>query len=556
VVNAAAAKYSRTVATEMYGPGRIYGYAWGGSGGAFKTISGFENTDAWDGAVPYVIGSPMAIPSVFTVRIYAMRMLWDKFPSILDAVEPGGSGDMYRDLNSEQKEALQEVTRMGFPPTAWFNYKTLGEGAFPILFNLVRAQDPTYFKSDFWTVPGYQGTNPPKSLQQARVQLKTKITKIISTGKGDEAPKARAGVDTAWNQFQADAPYVFEVESVPSETLRDAFMLIQSGEGAGKDVAIAKIVGNTVVPGVNPFAGDNTQLLKSIKVGDEVQIDNSDALAAQYYHRYQVPTPDFYVWDQFRGSDGKPLYPQRPKLIGPMITYGGAGSLQSGKFKGKMIVVESLMDQDALPWQADWYRTKVKENLGPQLDDNFRLWFTDHAVHGDEYPPVDPTRVVSYLGVLYQALRDVSAWVEKGVPPPPSTSYKVVDGQIVVPKTASERHGIQPVVSVTANGAVRTEVSVGKSVKFSATIELPPNTGKIVGAEWDFEGEGTYPVVQQLSEGKSNDSGSQVTLTTSHSFSKPGTYFPVLRASSQREGNASTVFARVQNLGRVRVVVR
>ncbi len=86
---------------------------------------------------------------------------------------------------------------MGFPPTAWFNYKTLGEGAFPILFNLVRAQDPTYFKSDFWTVPGYQGTNPPKSLQQARVQLKTKVTKIISTSKGDEAPKARAGVDTA-----------------------------------------------------------------------------------------------------------------------------------------------------------------------------------------------------------------------------------------------------------------------------------------------------------------------------------------------------------------------
>ncbi len=80
VVNAAAAKYSRTVATEMYGPGRIYGYAWGGSGGSFKTISGFENTDVGDGAVPYVIGSPMAIPSVFTVRIYAMRMLWDKFP--------------------------------------------------------------------------------------------------------------------------------------------------------------------------------------------------------------------------------------------------------------------------------------------------------------------------------------------------------------------------------------------------------------------------------------------------------------------------------------------
>jgi len=214
------------------------------------------------------------------------------------------------------------------------------------------------------------------------------------------------------------------------------------------------------------------------------------------------------------------------------------------------------MDQDAFPWQADWYRTQVKENLGPQLDNSFRLWFTDHAVHGDEYPPVDPTRLVSYLGVLYQALRDLSAWVEKGIPPPPSTTYKVVDGQIVVPATADERLGIQPVVSLAANGAVRADVSAGQPVKFSATIELPPNTGKIVGAEWDFEGAGTFPVVQQISEGKSNASGSRVTLTMTHSFTKPGTYFPVLRASSRREGDASEAFARVQNLGRVRVVVK
>jgi hypothetical protein len=93
-------------------------------------------------------------------------------------------------------------------------------------------------------------------------------------------------------------------------------------------------------------------------------------------------------------------------------------------------------------------------------------------------------------------------------------------------------------------------------VTFLATIELPPGTGKIVGAEWDFEGEGTYPVVQPISEGKSNAEGSLVSLTMTHSFPKPGTYFPVLRASSQRDGNASAIFARVQNLGRVRVVVK
>jgi hypothetical protein len=121
-------------------------------------------------------------------------------------------------------------------------------------------------------------------------------------------------------------------------------------------------------------------------------------------------------------------------LIGPMVT--GAGSVQSGRFKGKMIVVESLMDQDAFPWQADWYRTKVKDALGEHLDDNFRLWFTEHAIHGDDAG--NTTHTVSYVSSLHQALRDVSAWVEKGVPPPPSTSYKIVDGQVQVPPAAAE----------------------------------------------------------------------------------------------------------------------
>ena len=115
LVNAAAARYSRKVAAEMYGPHRTYGYAYGGSGGAFKTISGFENSDAWDGVVPYVIGTPEAIPNVFTVRVLALQVLHDKFPSILDAVEPGGSGDMYAGLNEEEKGALRGSHANGIP---------------------------------------------------------------------------------------------------------------------------------------------------------------------------------------------------------------------------------------------------------------------------------------------------------------------------------------------------------------------------------------------------------------------------------------------------------
>ena len=553
-VNAAAAKYSRILAAQMYGPHRPYGYAWGGSGGGFKTISGFENTDAWDGAVPYVIGSPEAIPNVFTARIFALRVLKDRFPSIVDALEPGGSGDMYRDLNQEEQDVLREVTRMGFPPQGWFNYKTIGLGAFPVLFGAIRQMDHAYFE-EFWKVPGYLGSNPPQSLLHARIQHKTTVKKIV-TAADPEARSALGGVDTAWQQLKAQAPVGYQLEDIPTGNLEGALLIVKSGEAAGKDLPVGKVVGDVVFIGINPFGGDTSQLLNAIKVGDHVVIDNSDFLAVETYHRHQVPTPDFYVWDQFRGPGGKPIYPQRPKLLGPMITYGGSGSLQSGRFKGKMIVVESLMDQDAFPWQADWYRSKVTAALGDRLDDSFRLWFTEHALHGDQEKQEDPTHTVSYLGILQQALRDLSAWVEKGVEPPPSTGYKVIDGQVVVPATAVERRGIQPLVTLTANGGPRADVHVDQPVNLSATVELPPHTGKIVAAEWDFEGEGTFSVVQKIKESNSNRSGTGVTLTISHTYSKPGTYFPALRATSQRQGDANTRYARIHNLGRVRVVVK
>ncbi len=160
--NAASAQFSRVVAKKIYGGGRPFGYCFGGSGGAYRTVGGIENTDGvWDGAVPYVLGSPMAIPNVFTVRMYAMRVLHDKFPQIIDALEPGGSGDMYKGLNMEEKEALQEVTKMGFPPQSWFGYKTMGIHGFLVLYQGVVGADRKYFDSDFWNKPGYLGYNPP-----------------------------------------------------------------------------------------------------------------------------------------------------------------------------------------------------------------------------------------------------------------------------------------------------------------------------------------------------------------------------------------------------------
>ena len=238
-------------------------------------------------------------------------------------------------------------------------------------------------------------------------------------------------------------------------------------------------------------------------------------------------------------------------LLGPLFVNATAGSLQTGVFKGKMILVESLWDREAMPWQADWYRKRVEANLGKRTDESFRVWHTDHALHGDSAEQEDPTRTVSYLGVLHQALRDLSQWVEKGVAPPASTSYRIDDGQVVVPVSAKARHGVQPVATVTANGGAKAVVRSGQPVRFTARVEVPPGVGKIVSAEWDFEGAGTFPVKVQLS-GAPN---AKLTLQTNHAFTKPGVYFPALRVASERNGDAKTPHARIQNLGRVRVLV-
>lgn len=246
--------------------------------------------------------------------------------------------------------------------------------------------------------------------------------------------------------------------------------------------------------------------------------------------------------------------------MGPRYALGGTGSLQTGRFAGKMIVVEALLDEAAYPWQADWYRTQVERALGPRLNDQFRLWFVDRAMHTGPFPsrseprPARTTRVVPYVGVLQQALRDVSDWVEKGLPPPPSTGYEVVDGQVVVARGAAARKGIQPVVAVTANGGERAEVAVGELVAFEARIDVPAGAGVVVAADWDFEGAGDFPVSEPLQFVAPD--GSSVAVSARYAFDAPGTYFPALRAVSQRHGDAATRFARVQNLDRVRVVVR
>ena len=157
---------------------------------------------------------------------------------------------------------------------------------------------------------------------------------------------------------------------------------------------------------------------------------------------------------------------------------------------------------------ATWSRRRSATSI----DDRYRLWFVDHAMHtgADPMPgmvmpdtsPARRTRMVSYLGVLQQALRDVAAWVEHGVAPPSSTAYELVDGQVLVPATAAARRGVQPVVDLTVDGGAsgRGRRWAHRSA-FTAVVEVPPGAGAIVAAEWDFEGTGDYPLAEEGLDG-------------------------------------------------------
>lgn len=366
LANAASAQYSKNVAAGIYGKHRTYGYSFGGSGGAYRTIGGIEDTEGiWDGVVPFVVGSPMAIPNMFTVRMHAMRILNKKFFQIIDATEPGGSGNIYANLNEEEKSALLEVTKMGFPVKSWFGYETMGVHGFSAVYSGMKSVDPSYFE-DFWTKRGYLGFDKPESFEKYRLIKTSRIKKLIYE---DDAinlglvkkPKDNelGSADLAWKGQgkTGKLPVAFQLEDeLPQIDFLGGDLKINSGDFKNSIIQISKIQADYVVIGIGdyPYA-------EKLKTGEEVILDNSDFLAAQTYHRHQVPDSEYKVWNQFRNINGKPIYPQRPILIAPLFTQAAAGVLPTGNIKGKVIVVASLWDREAFPWNADWYANQVKK---------------------------------------------------------------------------------------------------------------------------------------------------------------------------------------------------
>ena len=571
--SAAVAEYGRKMAMEMYGCARPVGIVYGGSGGGYKTMACIENTDAWDGAVPYVIGSPVSLPNTITMHVQGERVMRHAFPKILDALDAGGSGDMYAGLTKDEADMLRELTNMGFPPMAWYPEAKgqFDEGSLPVLAPGVKMADPGYFK-DFWTVPGYLGADPESHASKDRLQFKAVVRRVHLPGAEEGADAAeiegRNGVDDAWKKMLTGGKDAWiEVDRLPEGEdlyLKGVNIIFRTGEAAGRQLVFGgmerdrELGGGFITLGMSFGADNPADILAKVKPGDELVLDNSDYIAIQSYYRHQVPDDlDFHAWDQFRNPDGTPALPQRASVMG--YTFTGTGTVQDGEIQGKVIVVQALMDESTCPWCGDWYRSKVREAKGNE--DNFRLYYMQRCMHGD-LESLGNNMVVNYKAALLQAVLDMAAWLQEGKKPLDTTVYSRSGGQIIEEPDPAKRFGMQAGVRLTANGEKCAHVKAGEEFVLRAEMTVPQGAGEITSVRYDFNDSWSYPTPAENlfpvegSFTRTEEGGiSGAVSEMKHSFEAPGTYFVSVRITSQRQGDAADPFTQVRNLDRVRVIV-
>ncbi|KAF2621076.1 hypothetical protein BU25DRAFT_435723 [Macroventuria anomochaeta] len=548
---AAAAKFSRTVASQYYGfsnstDRRIFGYIYGASGGSLQVVGAIENTfGVWDGGIAMVQAITASVGISHSLRAMMGLVLQNKSEEIEAALRPGGNGDPYASLNQVQRAILHELVLLGAPIAVLEDfYAASNRTRLAQLISAFTGLDPTYVEN-FWTKDGYLG------LEQSPL--------------GDLFRAAFVDVNTTVLDVERDSEGVPIAVHLGKLTNAKAFELDWDGLGYNFTVfsnesMIGTLLGRfNSTTSVASFGGiessnNNASSYPFITPNATLRLSNREWIAMHAWYRYQVPPLSedrgYIGYDQFRTADGSSVYPQRPLIAAPILAASSAGNANlSGSIKAKLIVLQNLMDIDALPWWAHWYRLQVEQSLGGDFTDSYRLWYNDHAAH-DEGPPLkaDQNLLVDYTGIYEHSLRDLSDWVEQGVAPAPNSNYTLrEDNSIKIPDVAVERGGIQPTVhvSISSDGSG----SVRQDVVLIAVAVAPPGTGKIVAVEWDFYSTGDF-VLKEVAE-----PAETVTMKMQFTYEEAGEYVVVVRATSQREGDGESLYGRASNLGRLYVSV-
>jgi hypothetical protein len=553
---AAATKVADAYASKLYGnAAKIYNYFWGCSGGGIVSMTAAENTSGvWDGVQVQCMG-PAGIAtyhSFFWQAHYTMAIPQAKRDAIAAAAAPGGTGDIYAGLNEEEKSVLNEFLAAGYPlPVIGNHFKNLIPLVDPID---IRIFDQTY-EDDFWSKPGYAGANPPNYLKSAKVDGWATITGIT---------RDATGMPTAIQFDPATLP--------PLGSIGDAYLeyWVYAADGKTRVIDPTRAMG---VPTDNKqrfsLLGDldtktglltmtgpikaglergspivnSPVLLKALRVGSQIRVNNRFILAMYYYPRYSN-IPGMRSYDQYRNADGSAKYPQRKDIS--VLAHANyrvmGGRIETGDIKNKTMIIEGMGDNLSWPIFNASYAEQVQRTLGmAKANEMMRFYLHDngrHAVGGGE------------PGVWQQSMQDLMAWAERGITPPPSTRYTIRNGQVIPAADAAARHGLQPVMNLTANGGSRAVVGVNQPVSLASKIEMPPHTGQIVQYSWTIDGKADPMTVVDKPQ-------PLVDVNRTMSFDKPGTYVVRLTVNGQRDGLVNPANQTLlQNWKEIQVVVQ
>ena len=246
----------------MYGTAPHHGYVWGGSGGGIHTIACLENEpEVYDGGVPFIAGSE-GIQQQWSAVGYWWLHCRHRRDEILDATSPGGSGDPFANLSHDEREALANVYRHGFPRGAeallWFG----------IVWMATISQGMDYY-DDFWTTPGYLGHDNPRSLDAVVLHEKAEVGRVIPLS---EAPPDNFMAQMTLAAGVPDQMYAIELR----EPLTDASQLlgcevrIVSGKAAGRRLVIDALDRDAMCA-----SGPITpELFDDVQSGDVIELDN------------------------------------------------------------------------------------------------------------------------------------------------------------------------------------------------------------------------------------------------------------------------------------------
>jgi hypothetical protein len=565
---AESARFSKFVAERVLGSRPHHSYVYGGSGGARRSpLCLAYAPDAWDAAMPYmgdnVDGDHGDFSRVrngsgdFATMFNVQRVLGDKIADVIDAMRPGGSGDPFTTLDTHQREQLAALYRLGYPRGDEFMIsQPMGQlWLWCSMAERICAED-SYFKN-FWTEPGHVGHDEPELVESDLMDFRTRVKRVVYARDLKSKPefsgreyKSLSIMATVYEAMatSADIPLMIELEDAPDGYLLGAGVRMLDGAAAGRQLYCMGGAGSVVV-GNGEGEASNLRF-SGVLPGDAVHVDNHDFLAFCYYARHHIHASPEY---DFLRVGRTPIYRQydQPEFS-PFM-----GTAHTGVFEGKMLWVHHTHDASLWPSQAMGMPANIVREAGEEaLAERYRLRWLENAEHVPPFMAAAPpdrannTWLIHYLPAIEQNLADLTAWVEEGVDPG-HMSYEMVDGQIILPTSATDRGGIQPVINVTANGAERAEVSAGEEVTLVVNAAVPPGMGTIISLAWDFDGKGTYPRSEAV-DGKS----AEVEFTVGHTFDEPGTYFVTALTESHREGDVDAESRRVPNLAAARVVVR